>query len=194
MTESILLSEEILGSGSYGDVFYAQSSTSGQKIACKRGSKFDTGSCRMLYGTVREILFLNSVPPHPNLVTATHRAEVSDPAYVYQPLELMRMNIKTLLRKSLYFQPVHAIYITREVLRALLHMREWAWVHRDIKLENILINSNGEIKLCDFSLSRISDGQVPSQGPITKMTSYVCTRYTRAPECFYHEKMTRTHA
>jgi serine/threonine protein kinase len=124
--------------------------------------------------------------------------------YVYQNLELMQTSVKVLLKKAINFQPLHAVYITKQVLLALVHMKSHGWVHRDIKLENILINSNGDIKLCDFSLARLclgvgmgvggggaesKDQQKDStpQGR-TKMTSYICTRYTRAPECFYHEK------
>ncbi len=49
-------------------------------------------------------------------------------------------------------------------------------VHRDIKPSNILVNTECDIKLCDFGLSRgIEEG-------LEDLTEYVVTRYYRAPE------------
>ena len=43
--------------------------------------------------------------------------------------------------------------IAYSVLIALHHLESENYLHRDIKPANILINSKGEIKLCDFSIS-----------------------------------------
>ena len=53
-------------------------------------------------------------------------------------------------------------------------------VHRDLKPGNLLVNSDCELKICDFGLSRGFES-----GPdelATKMTEYVATRWYRAPE------------
>ena len=41
-----------------------------------------------------------------------------------------------------------------KLLRAILHCHENGIAHRDIKPDNIMISSNGEIKLIDFGLSK----------------------------------------
>lgn len=138
----------------------------------------------LVHGTVRELLCLQSIPPHPNLITA-HEKPYIGVSTTYQNIDLMKINVKSFLRKTIHFQPVHAIYITKCICQALMHMRTHGWVHRDIKLENILIGPNGEIKLCDFSLARIVEYKSVQTDSDTPMTSYVCTRYTRPPECFY---------
>jgi serine/threonine protein kinase len=53
-------------------------------------------------------------------------------------------------------------------------------VHRDLKPRNLLVNSNCDLKICDFGLARsvIADIKVP--GLI--LTDYVATRWYRAPE------------
>jgi mitogen-activated protein kinase 7 len=53
-------------------------------------------------------------------------------------------------------------------------------VHRDLKPGNLLVNSDCELKICDFGLSRGFDSS-PEDGA-TQMTEYVATRWYRAPE------------
>jgi len=53
-------------------------------------------------------------------------------------------------------------------------------VHRDLKPRNLLVNSNCDLKICDFGLARamIPEMKVKSMN----MTDYVATRWYRAPE------------
>lgn len=53
-------------------------------------------------------------------------------------------------------------------------------IHRDLKPGNLLVNSDCELKICDFGLSRGFDAS-PEDGA-TQMTEYVATRWYRAPE------------
>ena len=53
-------------------------------------------------------------------------------------------------------------------------------VHRDLKPGNLLVNSDCELKICDFGLSR-GFNAAPDENA-TMMTEYVATRWYRAPE------------
>jgi serine/threonine protein kinase len=50
--------------------------------------------------------------------------------------------------------------VAYSVLSALEFMRSKQLMHRDIKPSNILINSTGEIKVCDFGISGITTNSV----------------------------------
>ncbi len=45
-------------------------------------------------------------------------------------------------------------YIFKQIINAIHHLHSQNIIHRDIKLENILIDSNSFVKLCDFGVSR----------------------------------------
>lgn len=54
-------------------------------------------------------------------------------------------------------------------------------IHRDLKPGNLLVNSDCELKICDFGLSRGFDA-VPDEYASGYLTEYVATRWYRAPE------------
>lgn len=53
-------------------------------------------------------------------------------------------------------------------------------VHRDLKPGNLLVNSDCELKICDFGLSRGFESRPDEY--VSHMTEYVATRWYRAPE------------
>ena len=54
-------------------------------------------------------------------------------------------------------------------------------IHRDLKPGNLLVNSDCELKICDFGLSRGFDA-IPDELTSGHLTEYVATRWYRAPE------------
>ncbi|XP_027703640.1 cyclin-dependent kinase 6 [Vombatus ursinus] len=62
-----------------------------------------------------------------------------------------------------------------QLLRGLDFLHSHRVVHRDLKPQNILVTSNGQIKLADFGLARIYSFQMA-------LTSVVVTLWYRAPE------------
>ena len=70
----------------------------------------------------------------------------------------------------------HIQYFVYQILRALLYLHSANVLHRDLKPSNLLLNSNCDLKVCDFGLARGLD--VDNM----ELTEYVVTRWYRAPE------------
>ena len=58
------------------------------------------------------------------------------------------------LTNSMQFTETHVITLTYNILTALNLVHKLNIMHRDIKPENILVNRDCQVKLCDFGLAR----------------------------------------
>ncbi len=59
------------------------------------------------------------------------------------------------LRKEKIFDEIRARFYTAEIILALEHLHSFGIIYRDLKPENVLIGSDGHIRLTDFGLSKI---------------------------------------
>ncbi|XP_050306702.1 neither inactivation nor afterpotential protein C [Anthonomus grandis grandis] len=59
-----------------------------------------------------------------------------------------------LLLKNRRMSEEHIGYILKELVKAIVYLHEHNIIHRDIKASNVLLTKEGEVKLCDFNLSR----------------------------------------
>jgi glycogen synthase kinase 3 beta len=66
-----------------------------------------------------------------------------------------------------------------QLFRSLAYIHSQGICHRDIKPQNLLLDSNtGVLKLCDFGSAKILVENEPN-------VSYICSRYYRAPELIF---------
>ncbi|KJA21464.1 hypothetical protein HYPSUDRAFT_42114 [Hypholoma sublateritium FD-334 SS-4] len=76
----------------------------------------------------------------------------------------------------------HCQYFIYQTLRALKALHSADVLHRDLKPSNLLLNSNCDLKVCDFGLARSARPPPDADDTSTFMTEYVATRWYRAPE------------
>ncbi|KAK4049098.1 mitogen activated protein kinase [Microbotryomycetes sp. JL221] len=88
------------------------------------------------------------------------------------PLLLVFCDVDTKIDCLYYFEMSLSI--------AALHSADV--IHRDLKPSNLLLNSNCDLKVCDFGLARSTRTAERTDDGIGFMTEYVATRWYRAPE------------
>lgn len=96
-----------------------------------------------------------SVLSHPNIV------RVFDVSYgeilQYIVMEYVDgISLKEYIEQQGVIDPREALYFVTQILRALQHAHDKGIVHRDIKPQNIMLISDGTIKVTDFGIARFS--------------------------------------
>lgn len=92
---------------------------------------------------------------HPNVVNIFDVGEADDVHYIV--LEYVQgQNLKQIVRDEGRLVPRRAVRIAAAVARALQAAHERQLVHRDIKPHNILITTEGRVKVTDFGIARAS--------------------------------------
>ncbi len=88
------------------------------------------------------------------------------------------LNLEELLERDGPFPPARAVTLMREAAAGLLAAAEHGIIHRDVKPTNLLVASDGRLKIVDFGLSK----SVDSESRLTVTGAVVGTPYYLSPE------------
>lgn len=176
--------KSLLGEGAYGIVCSAVHKPTGEVVAIKKIEPFDKPIFALR--TLREIKILKHFQ-HENIISIfdiqrPESFENFQEVYIIQ--ELMQTDLHKVIQ-SQNLTDDHIQYFIYQTLRALNTLHGSNVIHRDLKPSNLLINSNCDLKVCDFGLARIIDEDesgIHSRMLQENMTEYVATRWYRAPE------------
>ncbi|KAI9288348.1 kinase-like domain-containing protein [Umbelopsis sp. AD052] len=140
-----------IGSGANGAVVRASKrSNSKSRVAIKRCFIDDTDAPHLAY-ILREIRIMGCIS-HANLVGLKEATLWGD--YVWLAMDLMSCSVFGLLCNiSTGLPEPLAVCVLRECLQGLIHLHNKGYMHRDVKCENLLLSSSGEVKLGDFGLA-----------------------------------------
>ncbi|GAB6023358.1 Cyclin-dependent kinase-like 4, variant 2 [Chamberlinius hualienensis] len=161
-----------IGEGSYGVVFKCRNKETGQLVAIKKYMETEDDPLIKKIA-LREVRLLKQFK-HPHLVNLLdvfrrkrklHLVFEFCDHTVLNELERNQRGVAEAVTKKIIWQ----------TLQALHYCHQHNCVHRDVKPENILINKEGDVKLCDFGFARM-------MRPGENYTDYVATRWYRAPE------------
>lgn len=99
---------------------------------------------------------------HPNIVSI-HEV-VADPKNPFLVMEFVEgQTLRELVRLRGKLPPDLALRLIHEVASGLAHAAGMGISHRDLKLSNVLISSDGKAKLVDFGLAALSDRKNPEE-------------------------------
>jgi len=99
---------------------------------------------------------------------------------LYMVSELMETDLSSVIKSSQHLSEEHLQFFMYQLVRGVKFLHTSNVVHRDLKPRNLLVNSNCDLKICDFGLARIDFPNL--QWKASVMTDYVATRWYRAPE------------
>ncbi|MBW3540812.1 MAG: protein kinase, partial [Planctomycetes bacterium] len=145
-----------LGSGGMAEVYLAEQTTLGRKVAVKvlRPELLQNTGSVMLARFEREAKAAAALA-HPNIVQVYVIGQEDSLHYIAQEY-VQGMNLREYLRRKGPPDAGVAVHLMRQVAAALEKAGEAGVVHRDIKPENILITSKGRVKVADFGLAQLT--------------------------------------
>ncbi|CAH8390678.1 unnamed protein product [Eruca vesicaria subsp. sativa] len=166
----------LIGGGAYGLVCSIMDSETNEKVAIKKiGHAFENKI--EAKRTLREIKLLRHFE-HENIVgikdiiVPPNRDAFED---VYIAYEFMDRDLHNIITSGQELDSLHYEFFLYQLLRGLKYIHSANVLHRDLKPSNLLVNTDCQLKICDFGLT-------PDTSESSTMTEYVVTRWYSAPE------------
>ncbi|XP_044752783.1 TRAF2 and NCK-interacting protein kinase isoform X9 [Coccinella septempunctata] len=170
---------EVVGNGTYGQVYKGRHTKTGQLAAIKVMDVTEDEEEEIKL----EINVLKKFSNHRNIATYYGAFIKKSPAgkddQLWLVMEYCGAGSVTDLVKSTKGQSLKEewiAYICREILRGLSYLHSNKVIHRDIKGQNVLLTDNAEVKLVDFGVSAQLDRT------IGRRNTFIGTPYWMAPE------------
>nr|KAF6397474.1 NUAK family kinase 2 [Rousettus aegyptiacus] len=143
---------ETLGKGTYGKVKKARES-SGRLVAIKSIRKDKIKDEQDLMHIRREIEIMSSLN-HPHII-AIHEVFENSSKIVIVMEYASRGDLYDYISERQRLSERDARHFFRQIVSAVHYCHQNGVVHRDLKLENILLDASGNIKIADFGLSNL---------------------------------------
>uniref|UniRef100_A0A667ZQD8 non-specific serine/threonine protein kinase n=1 Tax=Myripristis murdjan TaxID=586833 RepID=A0A667ZQD8_9TELE len=170
---------EVVGNGTYGQVYKGRHVKTGQLAAIKVMDVTEEEEEEIK----AEINMLKKYSHHRNIATYYGAfVKKSPPGHDDQLWLVMEFcgagSVTDLVKntKGSSLKEDWIAYICREILRGLSHLHTHKVIHRDIKGQNVLLTENAEVKLVDFGVSAQLDRTVG------RRNTFIGTPYWMAPE------------
>jgi len=168
-----------IGYGAFSEVWEARNMHTNEKVAvkCIRNLFSDINVAKH---TLREIRLLRHFG-HENLLSIKDIFIINDKESfneIFIVIELMGTDLHRLISSKRKLQDEHLQTFIYQILRGLKCVHSARVFHRDLKPNNVLINTNCDLKICDFGTGR---GIGRKQLNMTLMEQ-VTTRWYRPPE------------
>ncbi|XP_052802301.1 cyclin-dependent kinase 12-like [Mya arenaria] len=182
---------EIIGEGTFGQVYKAKDGATGELVALKK-VRLENEKEGFPITAVREIKILRQLN-HASIINlkqiVTDKQDAvdfrKDRGAFYLVFEYMDHDLMGILESGLVtFDELHIASFMKQLLEGLKYCHDKNFLHRDIKCSNILLNNRGQIKLGDWGLGRLYDAEDKER----LYTNKVITLWYRPPELLLGEE------
>jgi len=166
---------ELLGSGGMANVYRAHDPHLGRDVAIKVLADRYTADPAFVERFRREASAAAQLN-HPNIVQVFDRGE-TDGTYFIVMEYLTGPDLKSLIRTRGALPPLEAIDYAQQILAALAAAHRRDVIHRDIKPQNVMLASDGLLKVTDFGIARAG-----AESEMTEAGSVIGTAQYLSPE------------
>src|SRR5712691_4115328 len=168
-----------LGRGGMGAVYLAEQTGLGREVAIKELVPSAAADPIALKRFLQEAQVMARTS-HPNLVQVYDMEQIQGANYIV--LEFVRgRSLRDRLNRGGI--PVPQVFaVMHGVLQALDYAHRHAIVHRDMKPENVLLSDEGDVKVADFGIARLTDDSGGPGSTATKTGTTVGTPQYMSPE------------
>ena len=160
-----------LGTGGMAEVFLAEDQQLGRKVALKllhRRFAEDPGFVERFRREAQSAAGLQ----HQNVVSVYDRGEFEDTYYIAMEY-LPGRSLKQLIRDEAPLDPIRAIDIAIQILRAARFAHRRGIIHRDLKPHNVIVDDSGHAKVTDFGIARAGASDMTETGSIMGTAQYL---------------------
>ena len=160
-----------LGAGGMADVFLAEDQQLGRKVALKllhRRFAEDPGFVERFRREAQAAAGLQ----HPNVVSVYDRGSYDGTYYIAMEY-LPGRSLKQLIRQEAPLDPIRAVDITIQILKAARFAHRHGVIHRDLKPHNVIIDDSDHAKVTDFGIARAGASDMTETGSIMGTAQYL---------------------
>lgn len=152
---TLLDSEAPLGAGGYGTVVKARNNASGEIVAAKR-----ILTTRMKMHAIEKEVGLMQKLVHPNIIGLRHAEQVGKEYIIYMELAPNGELFGRVIASGSLPEDAARTYFC-QLISAVEFLHTNGVAHRDLKLENVLLDASDTCKVCDFGLAHVYDTVSP---------------------------------